>query len=147
MRHRFKHGGVNNLALLPIPLTAKHKSTLQHSREYCKEYTAQKISHILQRLENKIKPTPRQQEDWNTLQRLIRNESDFLAEICEKHQLSLKTQSAPARMELLATTKLMENESLSRIQPYILRLYLKLDEKQRIDFDRVFNWHYQSHWL
>jgi len=135
-----------NLASRQITPLRRQRSTLQHSREYCKDYTEQKIAHILTRLENGIAPTSFQLEEWNNLRLAMHNESVYLRQICEKYQLGSNTHSAPARLELLATAKLMEHESLTRLQAPILKLYLKLSDSQRGFFDSVFNGHYHANW-
>ena len=145
-RHQRQHL-LYHLSAQPFFSPRDRQAKLHHSREFCKAYTAQRMSQLLQGLEDRVKPTSTQQDDWQQLRQALLNESEYLNDICEKQRLEHSTESAPARVELLATVKLMENEFLLRLQPPILRLYLKLDDQQRRNFDKIFNWHCHGHWI
>jgi len=115
-------------------------SKLHQSGKSCKVDYQDKVERLVQHLELRLNPTPRQQKDWETLKLALAKEGVYLNDIGEKQQLGLKTQTTPARLELQATIKLMENESLQRLQAPLLRFYLMLDERQRYTFDHTFHW-------
>lgn len=130
-----RHAGLHSSLLT----WARH-SKLHHSRESCKEINQLGLERFVQRLALRVNPTAQQRNNWEALKHALMKEGDYLNDIGEKRQLGSKTNSAPARIELQATIKLMENESLQRLQTPVLRYYLTLDERQRLEFDRIFHW-------
>jgi len=135
--HKYFHHGQGH-SILPFHTPRAGKLNLQQTRERCKDDGHTLLQRLIRDIEHVVEPDSQLDAEWSRFQQTLLSTSDQIQELCEKKQLSMNTFSAPARMELVATVKLMENELLCKLQPEILRLYLRLNQRQRLAFDRLF---------